>query len=185
MILKNIIYDYQHNIYTTGRAFCRAKKLYYNRYYHLITKGITPYQISIWLDNPNDERIANIRWMFENSPNKNNCNNFELPLVYNGELYASYADLCRQLGVNYETFCKRKERRCTFEECLYGRTKKVKEPKINKQEVTFDGKSFKTLKELCQYYNFNDSAVRSRLHRGFPLDEVVKYYLVKQSKDRG
>jgi hypothetical protein len=106
-------------------------------------------------------------------------------LYYKNKLYASYADLCRQFGVNYLTFCKRKERGFTFEECLYGKTKKVKEPKINKREVTFDGKPFKTLKELCQYYNFNDSAVRSRLHRGFSLEETVKYYLVKQIKDRG
>ena len=45
--------------------------------------------------------------------------------------------------------------------------------KNNKRYVTIEGKTFKSRKEACEYYNINYATVSTRLDRGWSLEEAI------------
>lgn len=98
---KDAPFTYKGVKYKNLNALCNATNMGWETVNHRLKLGYTVEQAIEW-----DE-----------------CNNSRYKVYYNGKDYKSERNLCEKMGVHYVTFCQRKSRGLSLEECIHGKVK--------------------------------------------------------------
>jgi group I intron endonuclease len=101
----------------------------------------------------------------------------ENPVTVFGIKYKNKIEMCKHLGVDYETFLTRLNRvGVTVEQAVTGEKTKYQK----RLEFTVDEKTFDTKKDAAKHYGINPVWVSKRLRRGWTPEQAVG--LEKKSK---
>ncbi len=92
-------------------------------------------------------------------------------IIFRGKSYKSYKELAKDYGINYQTFQHRRHKKWSLEDCV---DYEVADHRFKKKEpIIFEGKEYKSYKELAKHYNVNYKSFMTRLYIGYSLKDCL------------
>jgi hypothetical protein len=173
--------DYKGNKFYSLVEFCKQYDVARNDIYYWENKGKDLLWISEYLDKKRLKRLTKEQERLKRQELKllnEKILSYHKVINFKNKSFNSIKELCDYYELKYDTFMKRQNRGWTLEECILGRKTKQK-PKImdktkRKSGIEYEGKFYKSQKDLCDTYGISFNTFRSRYHRGLTLDECLK-----------
>lgn len=141
--------EYNGVTYNSLRNLCELNNVSYNTIYSRIKAGHTI-----------EEAIS--------KPIKSKWGSIE----FEGHRFKSIRELCRHYKLHPATFCGRRDLGWTLKECVYGKIDEFGKSRLI-GKIEFNGKIYKSFKELCEAYDVNYANCRMRYHRGWTIEECI------------
>ena len=178
-----VIDAYEHK-FKSVKQFCNFYRITKEEYDNYINNGLTSVKISILLNSIRNkeeyeiqdkkqelDKIRSNKLINVNEDKRHYCKE----IYFEDKHFKSTLELCNQYNVRYNTFMKRKRRGWSLYECVYGKPKKEKLNK-NQRDYSFDysGQHFKSYRAFCKHYDINYFTFMRYKNKGHSIEESLK-----------
>lgn len=89
-----------------------------------------------------------------------------------GHKFKSIGAMCDHWNVSQRTFCKRRDKNWSLEECLTG-----KDSKDSNIIIDHKGQKFKNQKEMCNHWGINLNTYKARIAKKWSIEKALTYPL--------
>lgn len=107
----------------------------------------------------------------------NLTNEIQFPLEFEGKIYSSLKEICKNYNIKYSTVWGRiNERGLSLKEAIFTKItprNERKKKKYNVSGITFKGKYYPSISQLAEEYGIARATLANRINKGWDIDRAV------------